>query len=73
MHHIDAVQTEFEHRLNIVEKTLAEIDSTRNGTDIVNSSSNDVDEESDPVAKTKAILTLLLQDLRTSKNLVSLV
>ena len=73
LHHIDAVQTEFEHRLNLVESTLAEIDSKRNSTDNTNSTVNDADEESDPAAKTKAILTLLLQDLRTSKNLVSLV
>ena len=73
LHHIDAVQTEFEHRLNLVESTLAEIDSKKNSTDNTNSTINDTDEESDPAAKTKAILTLLLQDLRTSKNLVSLV
>lgn len=72
LHHIDAIQTEFDHRLNLVEKTMAEIDSNRSGTDTV-STLSDVDEDSDPAAKTKAILTLLLHDLRTSKNLVSLV
>ena len=72
LHHIDAVQTEFEYRLNLVEKTMAEIDSNKSGTETA-SASSDVDEDSDPAAKTKAILTLLLHDLRTSKNLVSLV
>ena len=72
LHHIDAIQTEFEYRLNLVEKTMAEIDSNKSGTETV-STSSDVDEDSDPAAKTKAILTLLLHDLRTSKNLVTLV
>merc|ERR1712001_715392 len=31
MHHIDAVQTEFERRLNLIESTLAEIDSNKSG------------------------------------------
>ena len=73
LHHIDAVQTEFEHRLNLVEKILAEIDSIKGGTDTATHLNNDTDEESDPAAKTKAILTLLLHDLKTSKHLVSLV
>ena len=72
LHHIDALQTEFDYRLNLVEKTMAEIDSNKSGTETV-STSSDLDEDSDPAAKTKAILTLLLHDLRTSKNLVSLV
>ena len=71
MHHIDAVQTEFENRLNLVEATLAEIDSSKTSTNSA-PTSNDTDDDSDPAAKTKAILTLLLHDLRTSKNLVSL-
>jgi len=71
MHHIDAVQTEFENRLNLVEATLAEIDSFKTSTNSA-PTSNDTDDDSDPAAKTKAILTLLLHDLRTSKNLVSL-
>merc|ERR1719412_43357 len=72
LHHIEALQTEFDHRLTLVEKTLTEIDLKRNGTEIATSDNNELEDESDPVAKTKAILTLLLQDIRTSKNLVSL-
>ena len=71
MHHIDAVQTEFERRLNLIESTLAEIDSNKSGMN-PSHSLIDTDEDPDPTAKTKAILTLLLNDLRTSKNLVSL-
>ena len=71
MHHIDAVQTEFERRLNLVEATIAEIDFSKTGTN-PSPTPNDTDEDTDPAAKTKAILTLLLHDLRTSKNLVSL-
>ena len=71
MHHIDAVQTEFERRLNLVEATIAEIDFSKTGMNTT-STPNDTDEDTDPAAKTKAILTLLLHDLRTSKNLVSL-
>ena len=71
MHHIDAVQTEFEHRLNLVESTLNEIDFNKTGTNSAHPP-NDTDEDPDPTAKTKAILTLLLNDLKTSKNLVSL-
>merc|ERR1719192_154693 len=58
MHHIDAVQTEFENRLNLVEATLAEIDSSKTSTNSA-PTSNDPDDDSDPAAKTKAILTLL--------------
>merc|ERR1712203_881628 len=71
MHHIDAVQTEFEGRINLIESTLAEIDSNKSGMN-PSHSLIDTDEDPDPTAKTKAILTLLINDLRTSKNLVSL-
>ena len=73
LHHIDAVQSEFDQRLSLVEKTLVEMESIRSKEAVIQNSSNDTDEESDPAAKTKAILTLLLNDLKTSKNLVSLV
>ena len=73
LHHIDAVQSEFDQRLSLVEKTLVEMESIRSKEAVIRNSSNDTDEESDPAAKTKAILTLLLNDLKTSKNLVSLV
>ena len=73
LHHIDAVQSEFDQRLRLVEKTLVEMESIRSKEAVIQNSSNDTDEESDPAAKTKAILTLLLNDLKTSKNLVSLV
>ena len=73
LHHIDAVQSEFDQRLSLVEKTLVEMESIRSKEAVIQNSTNDTDEESDPAAKTKAILTLLLHDLKTSKNLVSLV
>jgi len=63
LQHIEAVQTEFETRLEVMEKALAEVDNN----DM--SSSPDVG-GADLVAHTKVLLSLLLQDLNTAKHLV---
>ena len=71
LQHIDAVQTEFENRLEVLEKTLIEIEEEDNhSATATTKKSDDIDPDNDPVAKTKAVLTMLLLDLNTSRNLV---
>ena len=73
LEHIDAVQTEFENRLEVMEKTLAEVEQDRNGSSgrqPLGGVSATADGVIDPVAQTKVLLSLLLQDLATANLLV---
>ena len=75
LEHIDAVQTEFENRLEVMEKTLAEVEQDRNGSGSsgrqpLGGVSATADGVIDPVAQTKVLLSLLLQDLATANLLV---
>jgi len=76
LEHIDAVQTEFENRLEVMEKTLAEVEQGRKGSGnsghqvALGGVSSTADGVIDPVAQTKVLLSLLLQDLATANLLV---
>ena len=75
LEHIDAVQTEFENRLEVMEKTLAEVEQGRKGSgnsghQPLGGVSSTADGVIDPVAQTKVLLSLLLQDLATANLLV---
>ena len=75
LEHIDAVQTEFENRLEVMEKTLAEVEQDRNGSGSsgrqpLGGVSATADGVIDPVAQTRVLLSLLLQDLATANLLV---
>jgi len=63
LQHIEAVQTEFENRLEVMEKALAEVDND-------NPHLSGGPDGGDLVGHTKVLLSLLLQDLSTSNHLV---
>ena len=58
LHHIDAVQTEFENRLNEIEKTLDQLEAAPTS------------DNTEMAVRIKSVLALLLQDVESSKNLV---
>jgi len=70
LQHIEAVQTEFENRLEVMERALAEVDEASDPKLNGMSTSGPHVGLNDPVGHTKVLLSLLLQDLSTSKHLV---